>query len=82
MIRAALAGAFDNVTYTRDPQFNLDVPTSCPDVPATVLQPRNTWPTGEAYDQQAAKLASMFIDNFKKFADGVGADVIAAGPRI
>ncbi|HEY1910853.1 MAG TPA: phosphoenolpyruvate carboxykinase [Vicinamibacterales bacterium] len=82
MIRAALAGALDNVSYARDPLFNLDVPTSCPDVPTAVLHPRNTWPSGEAYDRQAAKLAAMFVDNFKKFADGVGADVIAAGPRI
>jgi phosphoenolpyruvate carboxykinase (ATP) len=82
MIRAALAGALDNVSYVRDALFNLDVPTSCPDVPAAVLHPRNTWPSGEAYDRQAAKLAAMFVDNFKKFADGVGADVIAAGPRI
>ena len=44
MIRAALSGALDTVGYERDPIFNLDVPTSCPDVPAEVLKPRNTWP--------------------------------------
>ena len=31
-----LSGALDNVTYTRDPIFNIDVPTSCPDVPVEV----------------------------------------------
>jgi phosphoenolpyruvate carboxykinase (ATP) len=34
-----------------------------------VLQPRSTWSTGEAYDEQAAKLAQMFRDNFEKFDD-------------
>ena len=47
--------------------FNLDVPTSCPDVPAEVLKPRNTWANGADYDAQAAKLARMFVDNFKTF---------------
>jgi len=34
-----LSGALDRVKYERDAMFNLDVPTSCPDVPATVLTP-------------------------------------------
>jgi phosphoenolpyruvate carboxykinase (ATP) len=81
MIRAALAGALDGVAYTRDPIFNIDIPTSCPDVPAAVLQPRTTWTNGADYDTQATKLARMFRANFTAFADGVGADVIAAGPN-
>ena len=81
MIRAALAGALDAVAYARDPIFNLDIPTSCPDVPAAVLQPRTTWANGADYDAQARKLAQMFRANFETFAAGVGADVVAAGPR-
>jgi phosphoenolpyruvate carboxykinase (ATP) len=81
MIRAVLSGALDNVAYERDRIFNLDVPVACPDVPSDVLKPRNTWPNGVDYDQQAAKLAAMFVQNFKAFEDGVSADVIAAGPR-
>src|SRR5205814_5694044 len=33
MIRAALSGALDSASYERDVVFNLDVPTTCPDVP-------------------------------------------------
>ena len=71
MIRAALSGALDAVAYEKDPVFNLDIPTSCPDVPADVLKPRTTWADGAAYDAQAAKLATMFVENFKTFEQGV-----------
>jgi phosphoenolpyruvate carboxykinase (ATP) len=82
MINAALSGALDGVGYARDTVFNLDVPTSCPDVPADVLNPRTTWPNSADYDAQAAKLAKMFVANFKDFEGDVGASVKAAGPRV
>ncbi len=82
MIKAALSGALDQVKFERDTMFNLDVPTSCPDVPADVLKPRSTWSNGAAYDEQAAKLARMFADNFKAFEAGVSPEVRAAGPKV
>jgi phosphoenolpyruvate carboxykinase (ATP) len=82
MIRAALSGQLDNVEYTRHPVFNIDVPNSVPGVPAEVLDPRGTWSDKAAYDTQAAKLARMFVDNFKtNFADA-DPKVAAAGPII
>jgi phosphoenolpyruvate carboxykinase (ATP) len=81
MIRAALSGALDSVDYTRHPVFNIEVPTSVPDVPAAVLDPRGTWADKAAYDAQAAKLGRMFVENFKtNFADADPA-VAAAGPK-
>jgi phosphoenolpyruvate carboxykinase (ATP) len=81
MIRAALSGALDTVAYEKDPVFNVDLPTACPGVPAEVLKPRNTWADGAEYDAQAAKLAKMFVENFKAFQGGVSAEVLAAGPN-
>jgi phosphoenolpyruvate carboxykinase (ATP) len=81
MIRAALSGALDTTAFEKDPVFNLEIPASCPDVPTEVLNPRATWANGQAYDEQAAKLASMFVENFKTFAHGVTAEVRAAGPN-
>jgi phosphoenolpyruvate carboxykinase (ATP) len=81
IIRAALSGALDAVAFEKDPVFNLDIPVSCPDVPADVLKPRATWSDGAAYDEQAAKLARMFVANFKNFEQGVTAEVLAAGPN-
>jgi phosphoenolpyruvate carboxykinase (ATP) len=82
MIRAVLAGALDAVVFSKDPVFNLEIPASCPGVPADVLTPRATWADGAAYDAQAAKLARMFVENFKTFEEGVSAEVLAAGPSV
>ena len=81
MINAALAGQLDQAQYRTDPIFNVEVPTSCPGVPEEVLDPRKTWPDGKAYDEQATKLATMFVDNFKRFEKDVPAAVREAGPR-
>ncbi len=81
MINAALVGNLDTVAFTTDPVFNLSVPSACPDVPAEVLNPRNTWADRQAYDAQARKLAAMFRENFSAFAATAADDVRAAGPR-
>jgi phosphoenolpyruvate carboxykinase (ATP) len=80
MINAALNGELRDIPTTRDPNFGIAVPTSCPNVPAEVLNPRNTWADKAAYDTQARALAGMFIDNFKVFADAVSSEVNLAGP--
>ncbi|HEX6474788.1 MAG TPA: phosphoenolpyruvate carboxykinase (ATP), partial [Candidatus Limnocylindria bacterium] len=64
MVRAALNGELDAVSYRRDPVFGVDVPTEVPGVPSELLEPRGTWQDTTAYDSQAAKLARMFADNF------------------
>ena len=80
MINAALNGELRDIPTTRDPNFGIAVPTSCPNVPAEVLSPRNTWADKAAYDTQARALATMFIDNFKAFAGEVSSEVNLAGP--
>ena len=67
--------------YDLDPVFNLNVPRSCPGVPAEVLKPRNTWKRPADYDEQASRLARMFAENFQTFDDDAAADVKAAGPN-
>lgn len=82
MVRAALGGALDDVPMATDPNFGVAVPTACPDVPAELLSPRETWADAAAYDAQARKLAAMFAENFSAFADQVPEAVRAAGPRV
>ena len=82
MVRAALSGELDGTATVDDPIFRVAVPTAVPGVPAAILQPRGTWADPAAYDRQAAQLARMFAANFADYADGVSADVRAAGPRV
>jgi phosphoenolpyruvate carboxykinase (ATP) len=81
MISAALAGGLDQTAYDTDPIFNLDVPRECPGVPSEVLKPRTTWKDTAAYDEQAHRLARMFIENFKVFEGDAVPDIRAAGPK-
>lgn len=80
MVRAALAGKLDDVETITDPVFGLAVPVSVPGVPDEILRPRDTWLDPEAYDAAASKLAQMFRDNFVKFQDQAGPEVVEAGP--
>ena len=80
MVHAALAGELDDVECLTDPIFGFAVPTSVPDVPASVLQPRGTWSDPAAYDAQAHKLTAMFQKNFAAFADQVSPEIRNAGP--
>ncbi|MBM3820465.1 MAG: phosphoenolpyruvate carboxykinase [Acidimicrobiia bacterium] len=82
MITAALGGRLDDVKYRRHPVFNVDIPETVPGVPDTVLDPRSTWPDPAAYDEQAGKLAQMFVENFKAFEKDVPESVKQAGPRL
>ena len=81
MIRAILSGELAKIETTTDPIFGVNVPVSCPDVPAEVLQPRNTWADKEAYDRQASDLARRFNENFKKYEGGVTEAVRAVAPK-
>ena len=81
MVRAALSGALDSVPTRLDPNFGFAVPTDCPDVPASFLDPRTTWADPDAYDRAAADLVAMFHANFAGYADQVDAAIAAAGPR-
>jgi phosphoenolpyruvate carboxykinase (ATP) len=81
MIRAILNGTLADIETKPDPVFGLNIPTSCPEVPAEVLIPRNTWEDKAAYDEKARDLARRFNENFKKYADGVSEAVRAVAPR-
>lgn len=82
MITAALNGKLDNVETKPDTIFGVAIPNEVPGVPTDVLQPRNTWKDKAAYDEKARFLAGLFIDNFKKYASGVPAEILAAAPKI
>jgi len=81
IIDAIHSGELAKAPTQKDPVFGFDVVTACPEVPSEVLIPKNTWKDKAAYDAAANKLATLFTNNFKAYADGVSAEVRAASPK-
>ena len=79
MVTAILNGSLAKAKYSNDPIFGLPLPDAVPGVPAEVLNPRNTWKDGAAYDTQAKKLAKLFRENDAKFE--MPDSVRGAGPK-
>ncbi|PZO64769.1 MAG: phosphoenolpyruvate carboxykinase (ATP) [Paracoccus denitrificans] len=75
LLAAALDGSLNNAEFRKDPNFGFDVPIAVPGVDAKLLDPRQTWADGAAYDAQAEKLKGMFRANFAKYEDKVEQDV-------
>jgi phosphoenolpyruvate carboxykinase (ATP) len=82
MISAALNGEFDKVKFEEMPIFRLQIPTSCTNVPAEILNPRKTWKDTAAFDQTANDLAAKFVKNFAQYAEGCSAEILSAAPSV
>jgi phosphoenolpyruvate carboxykinase (ATP) len=82
MLRAALSGAIPATAGRRDPNFAFLVPEHVPDVSPARLDPRSTWSDPAAYDRQAAKLAAMFRENFRRHESKVASAILAAAPGV
>ncbi len=80
MVTAALNGDLEKGEFVLDPIFNVLVPTSCPGVPAEVLNPKGFWADKAAYEETAKKLAGMFQKNFAKYQN-MDQKVVDAGPK-
>ena len=81
MITAALEGKLDKVAYTNHDVFGVAMPNECENVPAEMLNPRNTWADKNAYDERATKLAAEFVKNFEQFASAASPEILAAAPK-
>ena len=82
ILDAIHAGQLSDAPTEQEPFFGLNIVTACPGVPGEILIPRNAWSDGAAYDRTAKKLADLFHNNFKSYADGVSKAVLAAGPAV
>lgn len=81
MITAALNGELDAIQYEKHPVFGLEMPTTCPNIPVEILNPRNTWSDKALYDTKANDLAGKFVKNFEQYAEGASAEILAAAPK-
>ena len=82
IIQAIQGGMLNDVETVTDPHFGFEIPNACPDVPAEILQPRNTWEDKAGYDAMKQKLIGLFQQNFKQFEAGVNPEILAAGPKV
>jgi len=79
-VTAILEGSLAESSFKKHPIFGLHIPETAPNVPSEVLDPRQTWADGDAYDVMATELAKKFKTNDQKY-DMTDA-VRAAGPTI
>ncbi len=73
-------GHLDGVDYQVDPVFGLSFPTTCPNVPSEILNPKSVWSDPAAYGEEASRLARRFRKNFATYESEVDAAVAEAGP--
>jgi len=78
IVTAVLEGELDDVQYRENKRFHFQVPLTCPDVDAKMLDPKSTWPDPSKYEPHADKLAADFRKTFEKKYLGRVSDAIAA----
>jgi phosphoenolpyruvate carboxykinase (ATP) len=81
LLSVALDGSLNKAKFHTEPAFGFAVPDAVPGIETKLLTPRETWEDKAAYDRQAAKLAEMFAENFRRFEKDVAPEVREAGPR-
>ncbi len=83
IIDRILDGSIEKVTTKILPIFNLEIPTELKDVHDDILDPRDTYENVEDWNNKAAKLAELFMENFDKYTDNEeGKALVAAGPQL
>ncbi|GAD80509.1 phosphoenolpyruvate carboxykinase (ATP) [Vibrio ezurae] len=81
IIDAILDGSIENAQTKTIPVFNLEVPTSLPEVHPEILDPRDTYVDPLQWESKAKDLAERFIHNFEKYTDNdEGKALVKAGP--
>jgi phosphoenolpyruvate carboxykinase (ATP) len=81
MITAALNGELEYVRYEKHDVFGISIPATCPNVPAEILNPRNTWANKNDYDHKANELADSFNSNFQQYASNVNSEILNSAPK-
>ena len=77
-----LSGNILHSKFREDSIFQFDVPLEINGIDSLICNPRDTWNDKDKYDEQYIKLASMFIDNYKKFKFNEYTDYSQYGPII
>jgi phosphoenolpyruvate carboxykinase (ATP) len=81
MIKAALDGKLDEVSFIDHEIFGVSIPEHCPEVPDEILDPAKTWQNKDAYEKRANFLANAFLKNFERFSSYANDQIISGAPR-
>ncbi len=83
IIDAILDGSIDSAPAAELPVFGLEVPSELPGVDSKVLDPRRSYRDVAEWESKAARLASLFIENFEQYTDTEhGRSLIRSGPAL
>ena len=83
LIDAIMADEINEAETTTLPIFNLRIPTRLAGLDERVLDPRSSYDDPAEWQKKAEHLASLFIENFKKFSDTeAGRELVRAGPQL
>jgi len=80
IVDAIHSGELAKAEYAIDPTFRLSYPTSCPNVPSSLLDPSSSWDDRNEFAATQGELSKLFQSNFAKYASQASAEVIAQGP--
>ncbi len=81
IVNAILSGKLNNVSCHHDKIFNLFIPNNIPGVDPKILYPADLWKSKEEYNENARKLAQLFIDNLNKYP-GINEEIKNSGPKL
>ena len=82
-INGILDGSILNSEFETTKTFNFNVPKTLGSIDPKVLNPREAWEDKAEFDTKRDELASMFVENFKKYlTDDSDFDFTAAGPAL
>lgn len=81
IITAILEGKLNKAECRHDKIFNLYIPKSVPGVSENILDPSFSWTSKNFYFDSAKKLATLFVENIKKYP-GITAAIKNSGPKI
>lgn len=83
IIDAIFDGSLEQADFELFPRFGFMIPKTLTGVESQILNPRLTWPNAADYDQALERLAVMFQENFKKYADNnAGKRLMGFGPKL
>jgi len=75
-------GSLAQANFNNYDVFNLAIPDRVNGVPSEILDPKTAWTDQAALTHEVSKLASMFVESFKKYESGLDEEILAAGPQL